>query len=313
MLKRHVTELRPHAAILWAMGGLSLSLVERLRRAEIPVLAVVADAWPAYGLDADAWTRAWRRRPRLGRAVDAATGMPTRFDHHGIHWLFISRYLADKARARLGLDPATVEVASPGIDRECFGPRREGSSWRWHLLYAGRFDGVKGIDVAVDALGELPPAATLTLDGDGDPAVIRDLRTQSEALGLNGRVRFTRSSSQTVARAYADADVVLFPVRWEEPWGLVPLEAMAVGVPVVSTRLGGCAEYLRDGENCLVVPPDDAGALAAAVRRLAHEPELRARLRAGGLATAARYPAQAFFDAVISAVERLARRDSGAR
>ena len=45
---------------------------------------------------------------------------------------------------------------------------------------------------------------------------------------------------------------VLFPVRWEEPWGLVPLEAMAVGTPVVASGRGGSAEYLRDGENCLL-------------------------------------------------------------
>jgi glycogen synthase len=95
---------------------------------------------------------------------------------------------------------------------------------------------------------------------------------------------------------------VLFPVRWEEPWGLVPLEAMAAGRPVVATATGGAAEYLRDGENALVVPPDDPVALAAAVRRLEDE-GLRARLVAGGRATAARYPRAAFDAALVAAVE----------
>ena len=60
--------------------------------------------------------------------------------------------------------------------------------------------------------------------------------------------------------AYAAADAVLFPVSWEEPWGLVPLEAMAVGRPVLASRAGGGpAEYLRAGENCLHSPDDAAG------------------------------------------------------
>ncbi len=50
----------------------------------------------------------------------------------------------------------------------------------------------------------------------------------------------------------AAADALLFPVQWEEPWGLVPLEAMASGTPVVATGTGGSGEYLRDGDNCLV-------------------------------------------------------------
>ena len=80
--------------------------------------------------------------------------------------------------------------------------------------------------------------------------------------------------------------MTLFPVRWDEPWGLVPLEAMARGRPVIATGRGGSAEYLRDGENCLLFPAGEAGALAGAVERLAADAALRARLREGGLRTA---------------------------
>jgi glycosyltransferase involved in cell wall biosynthesis len=69
---------------------------------------------------------------------------------------------------------------------------------------------------------------------------------------------------------------------------------MAHGVPVVATGRGGSAEYLRDGSNALLHAPNDAAALADALRRLAEDPALRERLRAGGAETAPRHTASAF-------------------
>jgi glycosyltransferase involved in cell wall biosynthesis len=91
-------------------------------------------------------------------------------------------------------------------------------------------------------------------------------------------------------------------VTWDEPWGLVPIEAMAHGVPVVATGRGGSAEYLRDGDNALLHPPGDVAALARALRRLADEPELRERLRAGGAETAPRHTARAFNERLAEAM-----------
>jgi glycosyltransferase involved in cell wall biosynthesis len=82
---------------------------------------------------------------------------------------------------------------------------------------------------------------------------------------------------------------------------------MSFGRPVVSTAVGGQAEYLRDGDNALVVPVDGPPALAGAVRRLADDGELRARLRAGGLRTAAGLDERLFQDGVLDAIRRAAR------
>jgi glycosyltransferase involved in cell wall biosynthesis len=95
----------------------------------------------------------------------------------------------------------------------------------------------------------------------------------------------------------------VFPVTWDEPWGLVPLEAMAVGRPVVATGTGGSREYLADGENCLLFPADDARTLAARLRRLAGDPALRERVVAGGRRTAATYTEAAFEATVLEALE----------
>jgi glycosyltransferase involved in cell wall biosynthesis len=81
---------------------------------------------------------------------------------------------------------------------------------------------------------------------------------------------------------------------------------MAQGRPVVATGRGGSAEYLRDGENCLLYEAGDAAALAAAVRRLAGDDALRARLRAGGLETAPRHTEPVLNAAVEAAVLEVA-------
>ena len=89
-----------------------------------------------------------------------------------------------------------------------------------------------------------------------------------------------------LASVYAEHDVVLFPVRWNEPLGLVPLEAMSVGVPVIATGTGGSSEFLVDGLNCLLVEPGDAEGLAEAVDRVLTDHEVRRTLVANGKETA---------------------------
>jgi glycosyltransferase involved in cell wall biosynthesis len=106
--------------------------------------------------------------------------------------------------------------------------------------------------------------------------------------------------------AYQDADVVVFPVRWEEPFGLVPLEAMGVDRLVVSTMRGGTAEFLRDGENALVFEPDDPVGLAAVISRLAAEEPLRERMLEGGRQTARHYTVERFAEETIGVIARAA-------
>src|SRR5581483_5286466 len=130
-----------------------------------------------------------------------------------------------------------------------------------------------------------------------------------------GRVRFLPvESRETLREHYARADALLFPVRWDEPWGLVPLEAMAVGTPVIASGRGGSGEYLEDGANCLIFDPDGgAEALAARVMELAGDEELRARLRAGGEATSAEIPSDGFIAAAERTLSRAAESAAGRR
>ena len=310
VLDRHVADFRPDVVGWWAMGGMSLSLIERARRAGLPGLATVVDDWLLYGPRVDGW---WRlRRRRATRLVDACD------------WLFASHTLRDRAR-EAGFDPPGSEVVHPGIDLELFHPPQDdregrrgdagrrgdeggrGDGWRWRLLLCGRIDERKGIDTAIEALAHLPADAELQVVGGGDDDHLGQLRALADRLGLGGRVSFERHPRDRLPDIYGAADALLFPVRWVEPFGLVPLEAMACGTPVVASGRGGSGEYLADGENCLLFDADGgAPALAAAVERLAGDAPLRVRLAKEGYATARRFPEWRFNDAVLAALERSA-------
>jgi glycogen(starch) synthase len=306
VLGRHLEQDRPDVVSWWAMGGMSLSLIERVRRLGLPAVAFVHDDWLDYGPRADAWLRLYASRPAIGRAVAALTRMPTtvRF-RDAARYLFVSERTRQRALS-VHSELASTAIAHSGIDPAYLDPQPE-RDWEWRLLYVGRLEARKGVATAVAALVDLPAEATLTLVG-ADAGLEGDLRAQIAALGLGERVRLTGPLARDALRAaYAAADVVVFPVTWDEPWGLVPLEAMALGRPVVATGRGGSAEYLRDGGNALLFEAGDPTALAAAVERLADDAGLRARLRAAGLATAPAYTEDVFNATVSDELERAAR------
>jgi len=286
VLDRALAAHLPDAVVWWSMGGMSLSLIERVRRAGLPSVAALCDDWFAYAPEVDAWARAFRRRPRLGRAVEALTGIPTRPDPVAAidSWVFLSEELRGRARDA-GIEPRRSRVGLRGPDpifRVDAGER----PWAWRLVYVGRLEERKGVDLAVEALAELPGKATLTINGAGDDEYVAELRRLVERVGARGRVTLQRAARHELPALVAGSDALLFPVRWREPWGLVPLEAMAAGTPVVATGRGGSGEYLRHEENALIFDPDAGpAALAAAVSLLAGDAGLRARLRAGGRAT----------------------------
>jgi glycogen(starch) synthase len=291
VIERH----RPDVASVWHMGAMSLGLLATLGRLRVPIVYSVCDEWPAYETKLDPWARLWWGswwRRAAGTLVARASGVPTLVGDLGATGAFL--WVSDSVRRRVEANtPWTYRCSSvvySGIDTRAFPlvEDGEGRSWAWRLLYAGRFDERKGVETAVRALAHLPDGATLRLCGQGAPDQRRHLEEVGRSLGVSDRVRFEALDREALATAYRDSDVFVFPSLWEEPFGLVPVEAMACGTPVVGTGTGGSAEFLRDGSNFLRFPPGDAGALAACVRRLAAEPDLRSRLVTAGLATSRR-------------------------
>ncbi len=285
---RHVEDFAPDVVVWWAMGGMSLGLIDRARRRGLPAVGVVGDDWIEYGPKVDRWTRL-ARRPGLTRRLGRSA-----------IWLFNSARTRDHAVA-LGLPAAATAIAHPGVDTDLMqpAPQRE---WRWRLACVGRIDPRKGITAAIDVLTHVPEAR-LRVAGAGDPEHEAELHDHAAAAGVADRVQFGEARRPQVPALYGAADAVLFPVLWEEPWGLIPLEAMACGRPVVASGRGGSREYLRDGHNCLIAEPLPA-AMTAALRRLAADPQLRMRLREEGLRTAARFSERSYNEQIEAALLR---------
>jgi glycosyltransferase involved in cell wall biosynthesis len=288
LLALHLDELKPDVVSFWSMGGMSHSLIEDVRRRGLPMVAFVHDEWLNYGRFTDQWLRIFYGRRRVAAPLaEWLTGIPARLSYGAAgRYVFVSEFVRQRTLALDIGDLPDTGVAHSGIDPSFLAPGDE-HPWRYRLLHVGRLHPDKGIHHAVAALGRLPEQATLTFAGSWDPRDEQTLEAQVRDLGLEQRVTMLgQRPPAEIAALYREHDVLLFPVVWSEPWGLVPLEAMGCGCPVIATGRGGSGEYLRDDDNCLLVPAEDPGAIAAAVERLAESPELRMRLRAGGTATA---------------------------
>jgi glycosyltransferase involved in cell wall biosynthesis len=158
------------------------------------------------------------------------------------------------------------------------------------VLYVGRLTKAKAVDVLVAAMRELP-GERLTIVGDGPerPALEQAARTL-------GNVRFVgRVEHARVADHLAAAKLLVLPSR-QEGQPNVLMEAMARGVPVIATRVGGVPDLVAHERTGLLVEPDDGTGLAEAIRRLSSDAALRARCAADGAREMQRYAWPAIVD-----------------
>jgi len=172
------------------------------------------------------------------------------------------------------------------------------------LLHVGRLQPIKGLETLLEAMTAVPePAYLLIVGGEQDEPEnghAAAMRQQVAALGLEKRVRFLRAQPQRRLRLfYAAAAATVMPSYYES-FGMVALEAMACGSPVVASRVGGLTTTVQDGVTGRLVPEADPAALAAAITGLLEGPEGR---RLGQQAT--RWAAEHRWPCVAEAVCRL--------
>lgn len=202
----------------------------------------------------------------------------------------------------LGVAPARCHVVRNGIEIQRFAalPRPPARTGPRRLLCVARLAEQKGLDVLLRALPAVRTAAGpvgLTLLGEGpEEGRLRDL---AATLGIADAVQFGGLVTDVLPHL-AGADVFVLPSRFEGmPHAL--LEAMAAGLPIVATAVGANADFLEDSVNGLLVAPDDAAALAAAVARLLGDPPLAARLGAAARqAAVGRYSVESMLEQILA-------------
>jgi glycosyltransferase involved in cell wall biosynthesis len=256
---------------------------------------------------------------RIAQRLARAAGIPAVSSYHtdfsryteayGVGWLrpSVSRYLAEfHRRSRRVYTPShvargdlaaigvnDVEVWGRGVDTHHFSPHRRSEALRaaygsrdtFVLLHVGRMAAEKGVDriiAAFDLARQSLPAGALHLviagSGPREDALRESVREGVTFLGNLDR-------GDVLPRLYASADAFLF-ASLTETLGLVVLEAMASGLPVIAVPAGGVADHLRDGVNGVACAANDVGDMAAAIVRLALDRPRTRRLAAGARETA---------------------------
>jgi glycosyltransferase involved in cell wall biosynthesis len=283
------------AALVWHLRGVVKPPLRLLHEAGVPVLYMLHDRWVLYERPGSVFVP-WARAEPL--AVRALREPPIAAD--GIV-CFNSEWLRDE-HAGLGWRPRVSHVVPCGLPAAMLeragvaAPRRDAR----RLLFAGRVDPSKGVHDAVSALGLLPVDVSLSIAGyASEPGYVERLRAQADEWGLTDRIRWLGALTRDeLVDAFADHDVLVYPSREPESFGLGVLEAQANGLIAVTSARGGPLEFLRDGENCLIHEPGDEAGLAAAVRQLLESPGLAERLSGRGVETAAAMPVAAAVDRV---------------
>jgi glycosyltransferase involved in cell wall biosynthesis len=195
--------------------------------------------------------------------------------------------------ARMSVPRERVTVVPCGVDVAQFtpGPALHAPGGPPRLLVVGRLVERKGVDDVIRAMPRLPGVELVVAGGppaEGlpvDPEAVRLQRTAEES-GVQERVRLLGQISRAEMPALMRSADVVVAVPWYEPFGIVPLEAMACGRPVVASAVGGLTDTVVDGVTGLLVPPRDPRRLASVVRDLLASPRLRTRLGRAGLARA---------------------------
>lgn len=264
-----------------------------------------------------AWTGATRRilAPILRSVVEASDAVTV-----------ISSYTARRLREYVpGVQSVTIPFGAAAVDRppreniDVNGatPAGENPAGRsrarkaadpFELLFVGRLVPRKGVDVLLRATALLAQDPRLRVRIVGGGPERQPLEYLSDQLGLGGKVVFEGVvSGEKIASQFEECDALVLPAIVTETGdteglGVVLIEAMGYGKPVIASAAGGIVDIVSDGDTGLLVPPGDPDALAAAIRRAMDHPDELARISRRGTA----YATEAFgWDAIISRLSRV--------
>ncbi len=274
------------------MTHLSPSVLAAARRRDIPVVMTVHDyallsanyalwdrdralPFAVPGLFRTAATRFMKGSWLATCAVEAIRQLHMRLglvDHAVDHYIAPSLFVR-RALMLLGIAESRITVIHPPVSMPEDAPRHD----EGYVLYVGRLEAYKGVATLIEAMRALPNVP-LRIVGDGPDRA----RLMGLARGMRNITFVGFAQGAALWDEYAGARAAVVPSVWYEPFGMVTLEAMVRGVPVIVSDRGGLPEIVEDGVSGLVFPAGEAGELAKRIRALTEDPGKASAIGAAG-------------------------------
>jgi glycosyltransferase involved in cell wall biosynthesis len=309
-VRRIIAEERPEAVMVWQGDQLGRAFLGAAQEGT-PVVCYLHDTWLATMLRPSTDGAPNRLARTLYHTGLVVAGLPMPAPCPDL--VFISSSL-ESLYAQSGVTAARTTVVRNGLEASVFPRQAQHILERRtdeppRVLFVGRITPEKGVMTLVKAVQRVRGVAGLEdtklsmLGSIQDEAFGRDLSRLVEQLGLPSAIDFLPPRPRAdMSAAYAAHDVLVLPSEWQEPFALTLLEAMASGLPVVSTLRGGSSEIVRDGQNALAFEAGDADGLARKLAWMLMHPDQAAAL---GAAASDEIHAHFTLDAQVTAIESL--------
>ncbi len=281
-LRRIVSAVKPDVLYVWEITGIGVtSLLKSIRTLNIPTVFHLGSYWLLYAGSPETEQSRLRLR-KLKRWLIGSFPTPRAASFIAVSETVKRKYV------EAGFNPESIETIYNGIDPLFFDVPLAGRAAvkeRYSLLFTGRLRLEKGVFVILKALDLLLHQARgafsvhLNIFGSGDKVYIDELQTFLRERNLEEVVTFYGWIPQQELLAFYDSsDIMLVPSLWQEPFGLVVAEAMARGLPVIASDIGGPAEIITHEVDGILVAPGDERALAEAMKQLLMNPQKRRQL-----------------------------------
>ena len=292
-LRRAISTIQPDVLYVWEITGIGVSsIMKTLPDLHVPIVFHLGSYWLLYArspeTDQSRLRTRWLKQWLIGTVSE-------------LTWtsLIAVSALVKEKYAQAGFDEERIEVIHNGIDSRFLATSNrhiDTASDSYQLLFVGRVRAEKGIMILLKALDLLmheegwisnkQKSLSLHIFGDGDAVYISELQRFLHERQLTSFVTFHGIVSQDeLIKQYDRAHMLLVPSLWQEPFGLVVLEAMARGLAVIASKTGGLVEIITHEVNGLLVEPGNERELALAIRELLLDAEKRAWLGRAGRAT----------------------------
>lgn len=300
-LQEAVEVFEPDAVLIWGMWNFPRTLpalAEKLMPNQ--VVYYMGDFWPTLPSQLENYWNTPARNfvthlPKvvIGSMAKRALAKEEKAFLPFGHVLFPSFFMREELK-RKKVAPKNAKIVYGAIDTSPYlaHPTNSNRNEKISLLYVGRLTHEKGVHTAIEAVARLVREhgyenVHLTVVGDGEVEYVNHLQQLVQKEKIASSVTFMPAQpKENLPALYRQSDIFLFTSIWPEPFGRVIVEAMASGVVVVGSSVGGAAEILNPDENALIFAPNDSIDLSQQLERLIDSPALRARLAEAGRETA---------------------------